>query len=83
MIFLVLKLIVLLLCNVVVFKLEVIMIIVFEKLIFCFWLFVKMLLLSICNNILKIFGWVFLILLKSKIEYGLLCIFLVSFFFLL
>lgn len=48
--------------------LEVIMMIVFLKLIICFLELVKWLLLSICSNILNIFGCVFLILFKRIIE---------------
>lgn len=57
---------------------DVIMIIVFLKLIVCFFVFVKCLLFKICNRILNIFGCVFLILLNKIIEYGLCLIFLVN-----
>lgn len=53
------------------FKLEVMIIMVFLKLIVCFCLFVKWLLFSICNRILNIFGCVFFILFSRIIEYGL------------
>lgn len=48
-----------------------------------FWLLVKLLLFIICNNNVKICGFVFLILLNRMIEYGLWCIFLVNVFELL
>lgn len=57
---------------------DVMMMMVFLKFIVCFWVLVRWLLLSSCSSMLKMLGWVFLILLKRIIEYGLWCIVFVS-----
>jgi len=57
---------------------EVMITIMFWKLILWFCEFVSFLSSRICSRMLKIFGCVFLILLKRIIEYGLWCMVLVS-----
>lgn len=64
-------------------RFDVIMMIVFLKLIVCFCLFVMWLLLSICSSMLNMFGFVFLILLSRIMLYGLWCmVFVRQLFFL-